>query len=111
MDADERDIFQFLKSWSAGFMSYREIARRAGGKARFHKNPDWAKPSLTRMQERGILDSDAQGRYRVRPVVSKHKRTRWVSPEIARILQEKGVTVEDTIIIPEDGSEEHYERL
>jgi len=109
MDSDERDIFQFLKSWGGDYVSYREIARRAGGKTRFHKNPDWARPMLGRMQERGILDSDAQGRYRIKPL-SKNKSARWVSPEIAKILQAKGVSVEG-VVTTDLGSDERYEDL
>jgi len=110
MDSDERDIFQFLKSWGGDYVSYREIARRAGAKSKFHKNPDWAKPLLGRMQERGILDSDAQGRYRIRPVAYKNKAARWVAPDIAKILQEKGVKVEGSVTT-EIGTEEYYDGL
>ena len=46
MDADERDIFQFLKTWGGKFVGATEIARRAGNKTRFYKEPDWAKPAL-----------------------------------------------------------------
>lgn len=110
MDSEEREIFQFLTTWGAEFVSYREIARRAGGKQKFHKNPDWARPLLTRMQERGILASDAQGRYRIKPVAKKSKATRWVSPDIAKILQEKGVNVEGSNL-SEIGNEEYYDGL
>ncbi len=94
MDSEEREIFQFLKTWGVEFVSYREIARRAGGKKKYHLDPEWAKPLLIRMQERGVVESDALGRYRIKPVAGKHKATRWVSPEIAKILQDKGLKVE-----------------
>ncbi|MDD5139986.1 MAG: hypothetical protein PHY43_06990 [Verrucomicrobiales bacterium] len=110
MDSEEREIFQFLKTWGAEYVSYREIARRAGGKRKFHANADWAKPLLSRMQERGILDSDAQGRYRVKPVSSKNKATRWVSPEIAKILQAKGVKVEGSNVT-DIATEDYYDGL
>ena len=110
MDSEERDIFQFLKSWGGDYVSHREIARRAGGKTKFHKNPEWAKPVLNRMQERGILDGDAQGRYRIRPVSHKNKAARWVSPDIAKILQEKGVKVEGAVTT-DLGTEEYYDDL
>jgi len=38
-----------------------EIARRAGIKKRFYDEPDWAKPVLMRMADRGILESDSSG--------------------------------------------------
>ena len=94
MDTDEREIFQFLKGWGADFTNATEISRRAGGKQKFHKNPNWAKPILLRMEERGILQSDSQGRFRIKPLPRKSKHTQWVSPDIAKILQESGVAVE-----------------
>ena len=48
-----------------------------------------------RMAERGILESDSQGRYRIKPVSRKDKNKRWVAPDIAKILQESGVEIED----------------
>ena len=58
MDADERDIFQFLKTRGTDFVGAMEIARRAGNKKRFYEDPDWAKVVLMRMGERGILERD-----------------------------------------------------
>ena len=108
MDTEEREIFHFLQTWGSEFVSYKEIARRAGGKKKFHENPDWAKPLVMRMQERGVLESDTLGRYRIKPVTSKNKATRWVAPDIAKLLQEKGVKVEGA---EETGTEEYYDGL
>jgi hypothetical protein len=108
MDGDEREIFYFLKSRGEEFVNAVEIARRASGKKRFHEDPEWAKPFLVRMTERGILEGDALGRYRVKPVGGKGKHKRWVSPDIAKILQESGVEVEGT---KELGSDDYYEQL
>jgi hypothetical protein len=94
MDPDERDIFQFLKVWGADFTNAREIARRAASKKKFYEDPDWAKPVLMRMEERGILESDIQGRYRIKPVPKKKQGKQWVAPDIAKILKEGGVEVE-----------------
>ena len=108
MDGDEREIFYFLKSRGEEFVNAKEIARRAGGKKRFYEDPEWAKPILVRMTERGILEGDALGRYRVKPVGRKGKDKRWVSPDIAKILQESGVEVEGA---NELGSDDYYEQL
>lgn len=106
MDADEREIFQFLKTRAGEFTAAMEVCRRAGNKRRFHEDSDWAKPILQRMAERGILESDQQGRYRIKPVNRKHKK-QWVSPDIAKILQESGLTVESDGV----GEDEYYENL
>lgn len=96
MDADEREIFHFLKTWGSEFIGAKEICRRAGGKKKFHENNDWAKPILVRMEERGVLESDSTGRYRIKHIARKDKAKRWVSPEIAKILLENGVQPEET---------------
>ncbi len=112
MDAAEREIFDYLKTWGKEFVSVREICRRAGTKKRFHEDADWAKPLLQVMYERGILERDPVGRYRIKPKAKKGGHGRWVSPEIAKLLNEKGVNVEGA---SSDGSElaedEHYEQL
>ena len=108
MDADERDIFHFLKTWGSDYVNAVEIARRAGNKKRFYDDPDWAKPVLMRMADRGILEGDASGRYRIKPVSRKDKNKRWVAPDIAKILQESGVEVEDA---NEVASDEFYDEL
>ncbi|MGA2788390.1 MAG: hypothetical protein ABSF60_12765 [Verrucomicrobiota bacterium] len=108
MDGDERDIFQFLKTRGTDFVAGMEIARRAGNKQRFYQDPDWAKVVLMRMQERGILESDPSGRYRIKPVSRKDKQKRWVAPDIAKILQESGVETEAGGDI---ASDEFYEEL
>src|SRR5512140_3631214 len=61
MDADERDVCNYLKSWPGEFVSGRDVARRAGGKRRFRAEPEWAVPVLTRLVEMGLVDSDSTG--------------------------------------------------
>ena len=108
MDGDERDIFQFLKTRGTDFVGAMEICRRAGNKQRFFQDPNWAKVVLMRMEERAILESDSQGRYRIKPISRKDKNKRWVAPDIAKILQENGVRVEG---VTETGTDEYYEGL
>jgi hypothetical protein len=110
MDSDERDIFQFLKAWGGDFTNAREIARRASSKKRFYDDPDWAKPILMRMVERGILESDTQGRFRVKPVSKKKHGQQWVAPDIAKILKESGVEVE-TGGEGDIAADEYYDQL
>jgi hypothetical protein len=94
MDTDERDIFQFLKTWGTEFTNAKEVARRAGSKKRFYEDPDWARPILIRMAERGILETDIQGRFRIKPVNKKKLANQWVAPDIAKILKESGLEAE-----------------
>ncbi|MCL4787659.1 MAG: hypothetical protein KJ070_12830 [Verrucomicrobia bacterium] len=113
MDADEKEIYYFLKSWTHEFISAREICRRAGGKRRSRTEPDWAKPALLRMVERGILETDAAGHFRLKPPArgrEKHKR-RWASPQIAQILKSSGRNFDDAIIISDQDLDEYYDGL
>lgn len=112
MDADEREIYQFLKPFGTEYINAREICRRAGGRKRFRDEPDWAKPILVRMEERGILESNATGHFRIKPVKkNKTKDRRWVSPDIAKILKESGVEVDNAAEEDGVGSDEYYEGL
>lgn len=74
------------------FINSGEIARRVGGKKRAHEDPHWAKPILVGMVERGILETDLMGRYRIKPV-RRSKKGKWVSPDIAKILAENKIPV------------------
>jgi len=96
MDSDERDIVNYLKTWGKDYVNVKEICRRAAGKKRYGEDPDWAKPILMVMYERGILERDLTGRYRVKPRrKSGGGGGRWVSPQIAELLKESGVKVEN----------------
>jgi hypothetical protein len=115
MDADEREIFRFLKSWGGQFVSVREICRRAGNRRRFQEEPDWARLVLLRMVGRGILESDATGHFRIKRMSNKDKNKLWVEPDIAKVLEENGESpggnsekAEDTSDI---ASDEYYDQL
>jgi hypothetical protein len=114
MDADERDIYYFLKSWRHEYVSSREICRRAGGKRRFRNEPEWAKSPLARMVERGIVEADPAGHYRLKPPPKgwDKRRRRWASPHIAQILKNSGRDFSDSIIEVEDKDlDEYYDSL
>jgi len=111
MDGDEREIFQYLKTWGGNFINAMEICRRAGSKNRFHEDPNWAKQPLVRMAERGILESDIAGRYRIKPV-SRKKHKEWVSPEVAKAIEEGGVKPGDSESAGDEiGDDEYYDNL
>ena len=97
MDAEEKEICDFLKSWQGQFVSGREICRRAGGKWRFRDDPKWAVPILVRMVAKGYLESDASGHFRLKPRQRKDKKKMWVSPEMKQMLKESGKTFEDVV--------------
>ncbi|HYG24382.1 MAG TPA: hypothetical protein VEH04_16515 [Verrucomicrobiae bacterium] len=91
MDADEKEICLFLKSYPGQFVGLREICRRAGGKQRFQEEEDWALPVLLRLAERGLVEDDRAGHFRL---VRKEKRTeqKWIAPHLRDILKRSGKT-------------------
>jgi hypothetical protein len=110
MDATEREIYYYLKSRRAKFVPARDIGRHVGSKRKFHYNPDWAKSALLRMVDRGILETDAEGGYRLKPIPRQNtKGKRWASPEIAEILKASGKAF-DNLITSED-EDEYYDKL
>lgn len=108
MDADEREIYQFLKSWGGQFVAAREICRRAGSKQRFQEEPEWAKPTLLRMAGRGILESDSTGHFRIKRLPKKHGDKGGTSPDSAKIAGESAEKAEDTGDVAPD---EYYDQL
>src|SRR5262245_4663102 len=104
MTADEKQICVFLKSWHGQFVSAREISRRAAGKRRLEREPDWAVTPLARLVEKGIIESDSTGHYRLRPRDDQTKR-RWVSPQIKKLLEESGKNFDGAIQV-NDGEDD-----
>jgi hypothetical protein len=104
MDADEREICIYLKSYPNQYISGREICRRAGGKSRFRDDANWAIPILTRLVEQSIVEDDRSGHYRL---VQKKtdKKKKWVSPHIKKMLEKSGKDFTQTFEIEDPDSE------
>jgi len=94
MDADERDICFFLKGWPGQFVALAEISRRASGKRREEKEPGWAVPVLGRLVEKGVVESDSTGHYRLKRRTDPGKRTSAMSPRVRELLEKSGKTFE-----------------
>ena len=101
MDADEKEVCNYLKAFAGQFISAREIARRAGGKWRFREDPNWAALILVRLVEKGVLDSDATGYYRLRPTDKRKKPKKWISPQMKAILEQSGKDFGDILKVDE----------
>jgi hypothetical protein len=102
MDADEKEICNYLKGFPAQFISHREISRRAGGKRRHREEPDWATQPLVRLVDKGVVDSDATGHYCLKIRKEKDKKKKWVSPEIQKLLEKSGKNFSEVINVEED---------
>ena len=102
MDADERDICIYLKSWAGQFVHMTEISRRASSKRRYQKEPAWAVPVLNRLVEKGLIEADTTGHYRLRPRTKKNKSKHWVSPEVRKILEKSGKNFDGVLEIEDE---------
>ncbi len=109
MSSDERDIFNYLQTWGDEFINPKEVCRRAGTKKRFYDDPEWARPIMSAMADRGILESDMSGRYRVKAEPKKGHNKRWVSPDIEKILNDNGVDIEGAG--DSSAADDHFESL
>lgn len=111
MDADEKEIFRYLRGEPEQFIPANFICRHAGGKHRHRVSPDWAKPVLLRMLERGILEMDSSGSYRLTPIPTGDTNTRrWVAPHLAALLRKSGRKFEGMIQFEGD-LEAYYDSL
>ena len=102
MDADERDVCLYLKSFPGQFVSYKDISRRAGGKRRYREEPEWATPVLSKLVEKAIIESDATGHYRLKTRADDPRANRWVSPQIRRILEKSGKEFDGVFEVDKD---------
>ena len=86
---EEREICTYLKGFPGVFVSGREISRKAGGKWRYREDPHWAKPILTQMVEKKVIETDSSYNYRIIMKVDKKKK-HWISPQMKKILENGG---------------------
>ncbi len=111
MDAEEKEIFRYLRAEAGQFIPINLICRHAGGRQKFRDSPDWAKPALLRMLERGIVEVDSVGYYRLCPrPVSDSSTRHWVAPHIVELLRKSGKKF-DAVIHHDGDTEMYYDSL
>ena len=70
MNADEKEIFDFVESFGDLYISVGEVSHRLGTRGRYQENRLWAKPLMLRMEVEGILESNQFGEFRVKDRVT-----------------------------------------
>ena len=106
MDYDERSIRIFLRGYPGQFVSARVISRRLGGRKRFHDDPLWVVPILNKLVEKDVIETDAQGHFRLkRRAPSDKSRRTWVSPTVKRILERSSKDFSHVIDIDDEEQE------
>ena len=92
MNADETEIFEFLKTFQGLFVSVTEISKRINSRRRYEQDRTWARPILRRMELDGILESNPFGEYRI-------KQTGLENTTFKEALRLPNVPLGDTAII------------
>jgi hypothetical protein len=110
MDADEHDIYRYIKSCPGKFVPIQEICRRVGGRRRFRYARDWARPVVHRMTDRGILESDGSGGYRLKPMPKPVMEGKcWASGSIAELLKKSGKNFDNVVTAMSE--DDYYQSL
>jgi hypothetical protein len=55
--------------------------------------------------ERGVLESDSTGHYRLKLRAKNERRARWVSPQIRNILEKSGKSFDGVFEVDKDEEE------
>jgi hypothetical protein len=93
MNADEREIYDFLKTSTGNvFVSVMEISKKVGHRKHFEIDRTWARPLLRRMELDGILESNPFGEYRI-------KGREGEPATFKEALDQPGASLGDTTII------------
>lgn len=92
MNADETEIYDFLKQFPNLFVSANEVSKRVGHKRRYLHDRTWARPFLRRMELDGLLESNPSGEYRLKHGVGE-------TPPFMVAVGTPGVSLGDTTII------------
>ena len=95
MDSTEIEIYNYLKSYPGQLISVLEVCRRAAGRKRYKRDPDWAVPVLARMQENGIVESENGTAFRLgikfmAGLEARRRRSRWIAPQIKQMFSVRG---------------------
>ncbi|HKQ39245.1 MAG TPA: hypothetical protein VJ063_14300 [Verrucomicrobiae bacterium] len=94
MNAEETEIFEFLKTRKANFVSVNEISKFLGRGRRYKEDRNWARPVLRRMEVDGIVEANPYGEYRL-----KGAQVETEAADFKEALRTPGASLGDTTII------------
>jgi hypothetical protein len=92
MNTEETEIYEFLKTRGANFVSATEISKYLGRGRRFKEDRNWARPILRRMEVDGIIESNPYGEYRLKDAETEPS-------DFIEALRKPGASLGDTTII------------
>jgi len=92
MNAEENEIYEFLKTRGDAYVCVTDISKFLGRGQRFQKDRNWARPILRRMEVDGTLEANPYGEYRIKGAEAQPS-------DFKQALQTPGVSLGDTTII------------
>ena len=92
MNAEETEIYEFLKTRESTYVSASEISKALGRGRRFQKDRNWASPILRRMEVDGLIEANPYGEYRVKGAEPQ-------GPDFKEALHNPDASLGDTTII------------
>ena len=92
MNAEETEIYEFLKKRGTNYVSVTDISRFLDSGRRFQQDRNWARSVLRRMEVDGIVEANPYGEYRLKDAE--------VEPsDFIEALRKPGASLGDTTII------------
>jgi hypothetical protein len=64
-EQDGQLVLDYLRAYPDRFVSPIEVCRKAGGRHRFFEEPRWAVPVLIQLRDRGLVEMNEAGYYRI----------------------------------------------
>ena len=92
MNAEETEIYEFLRGREGSFVSVSEISKALGRGRRFQQDRNWARPILRRMEVDGIIEANDYAEYRVKGAEAQPN-------DFKEALHKPGASLGDTTII------------
>jgi hypothetical protein len=92
MNAEETEIYEFLKKRDFNYVSVGEISKALGHGHRFQKDRFWARPILRRMEMDGVVEANPFGEYRLKGAEAQ-------PTEFKEALRNPGASLGDTTIV------------
>jgi hypothetical protein len=92
MNAEEVEVYEFLKQYPRLFISVTEVSKKAGSRRLFLADRNWARPILRRMELDGLLESNPSGEYRLKEAAEG-------TPPFLDAIDRPGIDLGDTTII------------
>ncbi len=92
MNAEETEIYDFLKQYPSVYVSVIEISKSVGARRNFLMDKTWARPILRRMEMEGHLESNPSGEYRLKDAGSN-------TTTFLKALGHPDISLGDTTII------------